>query len=144
MDRTDQLLNRAERAQKAIPEHGSVGLDEYDAKYEEAEGALDDLCDMGGLDELTQDQMITFLELTRNMSWDIPSALMQLCSHLDGEEYFMHRVSDKEKADMGYPRADSAYQGPASVSEWSVVDNHFKEVHGWDMNDKRINWEFDT
>lgn len=89
------------------------------------------------LQDLSQDQVVQYLDLAQRSSWDIPSALMGLCGHLDEDEYFwMHRGSDEERAAHPnlYPAAE----------QWEPADKHFKEEHGWDLKDKRINWSFDT
>ena len=121
----DELLTELEQAEEAMEK-----LDDADARdnaYVEQDKRIEKLVDEVNFDDLNQDQMIRFLALAQKMSWDIPSALMTLCSHLDDEHYFMHRPP---------------MFGPEDG--WDHADKHFEEVHGWNMNDERIDWSFDT
>lgn len=81
---------------------------------------------------ITQDQLIDFLETARQASWDIPSAFMALCDHpsLD-KEVPMHRDT-------------SSYPSMVLFNTWPFIDRHFLTVHGLDLTDHRINWSFDT
>lgn len=89
---------------------------------------------MDFLDKLTMDNnqgnFEAFMDWARSNSWDIPSALLSVCSHdideTNGGDFFMHR---------------SALWGD---NDWTDIDRHFKEVHGLDLTSDRINWSFDT
>lgn len=125
----DELLQEAKDLNDKI-DHTEAEV-VYEQHQAEVDVKMEQLIRNHSLDDLTQDQMVKFLDLTRNMSWDIPSALMALCSHLDADEYYyMHRPA------MEY---SGGFQG-----NWEPADKHFKEVHGWDMDDPRIDWSFDT
>lgn len=130
----DQILAKLEEA-------NSTELSDDDDKWTDLQNEAEE-----GLpfDSFTQDQLVHFLKLTRELAWDIPSALSAVCSHLDMDEYyFMHRIP-KEEAKKSVEKYGEGGYHPASVADWEPADKHFKEVHGWDMNDERINWEFDT
>lgn len=129
MTEADQLLQEIEDLNNKR-DH-TVGDDIYEQQWKAVEDKVNEAEQKLNFDDLTQDQMVKFLDLARNMSWDIPAALGELCSHLDMDEYYyMHRPAMKYS---------DGFQG-----DWEPADNHFKEVHGWDMNDKRIDWSFDT
>lgn len=142
----DELLQEIENLNNKRDHKASDAV--YEQQWQAVEQKMDELMRDHELNDFTQDQMIKFLDLTRNMSWDIPSALMALCSHLDEDEYyFMHRLTaeERKKYDEKYPQpAPSGWAGPAGPDRWAPADKHFTEVHGWDMSDKRINWSFDT
>ena len=77
-----------------------------------------------------QDNFNLYMELTRMASWDIPSALP--CNHQD-REIPMHR-----------PAYDDYDEKNELFVSWKELDKHFKEVHGINLQDKKINWSFDT
>ena len=114
-----------------------VANDEYDIKWNAVDSVIEQIIDSG--ERPNQDEFVRFLDLVRNMSWDIPSALMAVCGHGgDGEEgiyFFMHRGSPEEHA---------KYLSWPALEEWEPADKHFKEVHELDLKDERINWSFDT
>lgn len=78
-----------------------------------------------------QDDFVLYLDLTRRLSWDIPSAIF--CAHLDREVPMHHRTEPGE-----YPATNPLFYS------WQELEAHFKEVHGLDLTDPRINWSFDT
>ena len=90
--------------------------------------------------ELTQDELIEWLTGTANHSWDIPSALGMICSHLDIDAFPMHHrdwADPKEYPSLAsYVMADNA--------QWDILDHHFAQEHSLDLTDERINWSFDT
>lgn len=130
----EEVFTIFEKLEKLDPEDNEKEWDALEDKIAEAPV----------FDDLTQDQMVKFLEHTRMNSWDIPSALMSICSHLEEDEYFwMHRPIYKWVG----PHSDVKnfiVDDEATHKAWDPADAHFKEVHGWDMTDKRINWSFDT
>lgn len=77
---------------------------------------------------ITQEELICFLALTKSAAWDIPSALGTLCTHLDMDYFPMHRHHL-------FPEADPY---------WVTLDPHFKKIHGLDLKDDLIRWNFDT
>jgi len=77
-----------------------------------------------------QDDLVLYLDLTRRLSWDIPSALP--CNHLD-LEIPMHR-----------PAHDNYDKTNPLFHDWDFIDSHFKFIHHLDLTDSRINWSFDT
>ena len=74
-----------------------------------------------------QSNLCLYLEFCRLISWDIPSALASLCSHLDLDDYFMHRPAILTFGDG-----------------WTTLDRHFFDIHNLDLTDQKINWSFDT
>jgi len=80
-------------------------------------------------DHFTQEDLELWLELTRRMSWDIPSALP--CDHTLLDE-------DGNIFDTGYVmhRDDPGFD--------TILVPHFKEVHHLDLTSDKINWSFDT
>lgn len=75
-----------------------------------------------------QENFILYLDIARRISWDIPSALG--CDHID-KELPMHRHTDD-------------YPSMLLFAEWNFIDDHYKDIHGLDLKDSRINWSFDT
>ena len=135
MSEVDEALREIETLNNAR-DHDAEDS-EYDRQWDELEAKVEETVTNHDLDGLSQDQMVKFLDLTRNMSWDIPSALGALCSHLDIDEYyFMHRPAWKWNEETKHHEDDEDL--------WVPADTHFKEVHDWDMSDKRIDWGFDT
>lgn len=86
----------------------------------------------------SQAQFVIFLNLCRNASWDIPSALLLICDHTP-------LFSDKD-----FPRFDlfPMHREPQSywdnLNPWPIIDSHFKDIHNLDLTDSHINWNFDT
>lgn len=62
-----------------------------------------------------------WMDLTRKLAWDIPSALGSVCTHDELPEFPMHWSEDAEEA----------------------YSTHFREEHGLEFASK-INWDFDT
>ena len=79
----------------------------------------------------------TFMDLTKNLSWDIPSALMAICAHevIMGEEW-------SEFGEFPMHREPQPYWD--GQNPWPIIDRHFEEVHHLDLTDPQINWSFDT
>jgi hypothetical protein len=80
-----------------------------------------------------QDNFRLYLDFTRQLSWDIPSALpfTPFDSDLPYKEVPMHRPAD--------------YATPTSIFyTWAELDSYYKTTHGLDLNDPSINWSFDT
>jgi hypothetical protein len=75
-----------------------------------------------------QDDFVLYMDLTRRLSWDIPSALS--CPHPESDDVPMHR--------------DPVYWPEDFTDRWPAIDQHHKEAHGLDLTDSRINWSFDT
>jgi len=106
----------------------SKAWDEVETLFDEGYGTGGD----GVFPRFTQDELVEFLEITREQSWDIPSAMMHLCdqdySDDAGYEFPMHRNG----------------LWPIEEAAWPKIAVHFKEVHGLDIDDLMINWSFDT
>lgn len=117
---TDQLLTKLESIHK-LPDFWD--RDHLRARFTRIESSIDP-------STLTQDQFVRLFEIYRNDSWDIPSALMAICSGLTIA--ILHRDT------KDYPRPNSL------IADWDIVDLHFKIVHRLDLTDHRINWSFDT
>mgnify|MGYP003577598856 CR=1 FL=1 len=125
----EQTMDEVEAMEK---EADGKDADFRDNMYVEVANKMADL-DLSGLN---QDQMLRFMNWSREAAWDIPSALMSLCMHPEMDEHFyMHRGTGEEH---------EKYTTWASLKEWEVADKHFKEEHGLDLKDTRINWSFDT
>lgn len=91
--------------------------------------------------EMSQDDVVQFLDLAQRSSWDIPSALMTLCGHLDEDEYFwMHRPAWQIREEDG----KRVVHEEKTNEMWDPADKHFEEEHGWNLKDDRIDWSFDT
>lgn len=120
-----------------IEEHNEAPEDEHDTdEWWEKKNQLEDSLNP---ELFSQDDLVRFLDVARRSSWDIPSALMFVCGHLDGDEYFwMHRPHLRKGAD---PYDESKWD---DLSKWEPADKHFLEVHGWNLKDERIDWSFDT
>lgn len=91
-----------------------------------------------------QDDFCTYLFLTKELSWDIPSALP--CTH-DREEPPMHHRTEEDIAFYRnrYPDLPNLIATVEwEVQWWKEATIHYKEVHGLDLTDTRINWSFDT
>lgn len=73
-----------------------------------------------------QDLFNQYLETTRTSSWDIASAL----SHNDFDTDIMYNPNGH----LGHP---------PDKEDLEAID-HFREIHGLDLSDPRINWSFDT
>jgi hypothetical protein len=84
---------------------------------------------------MDQDRLVKYLNWARNRAWDIPSALMVICSTpppQDGLDPY-----------LGFPMHRSSYW-PEADPFWKVLDDHFRQVHSLDLSDPRIDWNFDT
>jgi hypothetical protein len=80
-----------------------------------------------------QEDMETFLRLTKESSWDIPSALGSLCDHVEDPatnygDFYMHINPANWDDD----------------EELEALAIHFKDVHSLDLTVPDINWSFDT
>lgn len=76
----------------------------------------------------TQEQFVWLMNTLREGSWDIPSALFIICQDFDDLYFPMHRPAMTE----------------AEEEDWTKLDPHFQQMHLLDLNDPKINWEFDT
>jgi hypothetical protein len=96
--------------------------------------------DLSKLDN-NQEDFIRYMDLCRNYSWDIPSALP--CDHLDDigiDDFPMHHRNWADP--QQYPNLASYVL--ADNHAWDIIDLHFKDIHGLDLTDPAINWNFDT
>lgn len=121
--------------------------DHLDAMYQEQDDKMSAFID--SLEGLNQNQFVRYMDLVREMSWDIPSALMAVCSHgsddSDEVPFFMHRPAWRIHAEGGRgPDGLFPIEYEQDNNFWEVTDQHFGEVHGLDLKDSRINWKFDT
>jgi len=80
-----------------------------------------------------QENFILYLDLARRLAWDIPSALPFDIPGVEEWEAPMHRDTKDY-----YHGADQL------TEEWEVIDRYYKENYGLDLDDPRINWNFDT
>ena len=79
-----------------------------------------------------QQDFALWMDLARNMSWDIPSMLMAICPHeeLMAKELPMHRPEPGLYSEMFWT--------------WDQIDEHFRRHHDLDLDAKNLNWSFDT
>jgi hypothetical protein len=95
-----------------------------------------------------QEDFLLYLDTARNLAWDIPSAFP--CDHLQdlglefGDEAPMHHYveADLDEFKKKWPSLVPGVK--AAIKFWEAANIHFKEVHGLDLTDDRINWQFDT
>jgi hypothetical protein len=81
----------------------------------------------------TQDELLLYLDLCREDSWDIASALPHPCpTEPNG---FFH-------TDIMYNPNGDQYR--TQDEEDRLVIAHFKDIHNLDLTDEKINWSFDT
>ena len=74
-----------------------------------------------------QDSFKLYLFFTKELSWDIDSALAHDCTK-----------------DPDWNNPDIMYEpNPEDPTDKRIID-HFKELHGLDLLDPTINWSFDT
>lgn len=81
----------------------------------------------------TQDEMILYLEITKEDAWDISSALSHPCpTHPNG--FF--------STDIMYNPNGDEYR--TTDEEDRIVIDHFRDIHAIDLTDPKINWSFST
>lgn len=80
-----------------------------------------------------QRQFIDYLDLCRESAWDIASALSHSCSTDEGFS-----------TDIMYNPNNPPTGSKVLNEEDQEVIDHYREVHGIDLTDHRINWSFDT
>lgn len=125
---TEVLLNTMEELAKIT--------DMDDPNYDQQRNSLEDILPSGNI-ALTQDQFIHFMDLALNDSWDIPSALGTICHHtvFDPKDFPNFDIFPMHREPQSYWD---------DLNPWPLIDLHFKDIHGLDLADPRINWHFDT
>lgn len=103
---------------------------------------LNTLFEDGWLDDIDFDNdqasLIHFLDISRNLAWDIPSVLGNICGH-------DHQDDERLGPLPSDPPMHRDFQYfPQDKPVWDILDLHFKERHGLDLSHPAINWNFDT
>jgi hypothetical protein len=100
--------------------------------------------DLSKLDN-NQEDFFRYMDLCRNYAWDIPSAMP--CDHLNDlgiDDFPMHHYTgaDLPEYRLNYPKLLPYVE--EAIEVWKKITIHFKDIHGLDLTDSAINWNFDT
>lgn len=92
-----------------------------------------------------QNDFVYYLDLCRSHAWDIPSAMP--CDHLDDlqiDDFPMHHYTEADLPEYSRDWPSLLPHVEGAIEIWKRLNDHFKLIHGLDLTDDRINWNFDT